>query len=434
MIFGFEHVRRTDSRIYDLALSEARKQVEQVRLIPSENYASAAVLEALATPFANKYSEGYPGRRYYEGQEFVDQLEALTIERAKHLFGADHANVQPYSGSPANLAAYFALLNPGDRVMGLALPSGGHLTHGARLSFSSVYYESHPYTGNDDGWLDYDQIRSQALEVRPKLIIAGGTAYPRQWDFQAFGDIAEEVDAYFLADIAHINGLIIGKVHPDPVPHAHVVTSTTHKSLRGPRGGLVLCTDEYAEFVDKGCPMVLGGPMAHVMAAKAVAFAEARRPEFADYARQIVDNARALAEGLMKRDITLSSRGTDNHLVLLDVFSSVGLTGRQAESVLLDGGVVTNRNSIPNDPNGAWYASGIRVGTPALTTLGMGTSEMDEVADIMATLLKAATPTTTRSGEPSKAKYSLDDSVSADSRQRCADLLSRFRLYPEVDL
>src|SRR5919199_1495024 len=244
MVFDFDYVRKADPEIYELALQEARKQAEQVRLIPSENYASAPVLQALCTAFSNKYSEGYPGRRYYEGQEFIDQLESLTIERAKKLFGADHANVQPYSGSPANLAAYFALLNPGDRVMGLALPSGGHLTHGARINFSSVFYESHPYTGNDDGWLDYDQIREQARQVRPRLIIAGGTAYPRVWDFAALASIAREVDAYFLADIAHINGLILGKVHPDPVPHADVVTSTTHKMLRGPRGGLILCKDQ----------------------------------------------------------------------------------------------------------------------------------------------------------------------------------------------
>jgi glycine hydroxymethyltransferase len=397
MIFGFEHVRRTDSRIYDLALSEARKQVEQVRLIPSENYASAAVLEALATPFANKYSEGYPGRRYYEGQEFVDQLEALTIERAKHLFGADHANVQPYSGSPANLAAYFALLNPGDRVMGLALPSGGHLTHGARLSFSSVYYESHPYTGNDDGWLDYDQIRSQALEVRPKLIIAGGTAYPRQWDFQAFGDIAEEVDAYFLADIAHINGLIIGKVHPDPVPHAHVVTSTTHKMLRGPRGGLILCRDEPIKGasdedaqkrvhripgrIDRAIiPGIQGGPHENQIAALAVALEEARQPAYTDYAGQIIRNAKTLAEGLLERGFHLVTGGTDNHLLLIDMLRGKGIPGWRFAKVLYDANIEANANSVPNDPLSPLKPAGIRIGTPAVTTRGMREPEMRQIA------------------------------------------------------
>lgn len=396
MVFDFEYVKRTDPAIYELALQESRKQVEQIRLIPSENYASAAVLQALSTSFANKYSEGYPGRRYYEGQEFVDQLESLTIERAKRLFGADHANVQPYSGSPANLAAYFALLKPGDRVMGLALPSGGHLTHGAKLNFSSVYYESHPYTGNADGWLDYDQIRAQALQVRPKLIIAGGTAYPRVWDFEALAGIAREVDAYFLADIAHINGLILGKVHPDPVPHADVVTSTTHKMLRGPRGGLILCKDIPLKGVSEEdaakrinripgridrtiIPGIQGGPHENQIAALAVALEEAARPAYTGYARQIVSNAKSLAEGLQARGFHLVTGGTDNHLILIDLRNK-GIPGWRFAKVLYEANIEANANSVPNDPAPPLKPSGVRIGSPAVTTRGMKEPEMAHVA------------------------------------------------------
>jgi glycine hydroxymethyltransferase len=397
MILDLDHVRKADPAIYELAVQEAKKQVEQIRLIPSENYASAAVLQALCTSFANKYSEGYPGRRYYEGQEFIDQLETLTIERAKRLFGAQHANVQPYSGSPANLAAYFALLNPGDRVMGLALPSGGHLTHGAKLNFSSVYYESHPYTGNADGWLDYDQIRHQALEVRPRLIVAGGTAYPRVWDFEALGKIAEEVDAYFLADIAHINGLIIGKVHPDPVPHAHVVTSTTHKMLRGPRGGLILCRDEALKGmkdadaqkrvnripgrIDRAIiPGVQGGPHENQIAALAIALDEAAQPSYTEYARQIVSNAKTLAEGLLERGFHLVTGGTDNHLILIDMHRGKGIPGWRFAKVLYEASIEANANSVPNDPLPPLKPSGVRIGAPAVTTRGMKEGEMLQIA------------------------------------------------------
>ena len=397
MIFDFELVRKADPVIYELAQQEARKQVEQIRLIPSENYASAAVLQALSTAFANKYSEGYPGRRYYEGQEFIDQLETLTIERAKKLFGAEHANVQPYSGSPANLAAYFALLEPGDPVMGLALPSGGHLTHGARLNFSSVYYKSHPYTGNDDGWLDYDKIREQALEVRPRLIVAGGTAYPRAWDFEALGRIAKEVDAYFLADIAHINGLILGKVHPDPVPHADVVTTTTHKMLRGPRGGLILCKDAPMKGMDEEAatkrvnripgridraiiPGVQGGPHENQIAALAIALEEAAQPEYTQYAQQIVRNAQALAEGLAERGFHLVTGGTDNHLILIDMMRGKGIPGWRFAKVLYDANIEANANSVPNDTLPPLKPGGVRIGTPAVTTRGMKEAEMAQIA------------------------------------------------------
>jgi glycine hydroxymethyltransferase len=396
MVFDFDYVRQADPEVYELAQEEARKQVRQIRLIPSENYASAAVLQALSTSFANKYSEGYPGRRYYEGQEFVDRLESLTIERAKRLFGAEHANVQPYSGSPANLAAFFALLKPGDRVMGLALPSGGHLTHGANLNFSSVYYESHPYTGNADGWLDYDQIREQAKQVRPKLIVAGGTAYPRIWDFAALGEIAREVDAYFLADIAHINGLIIGKVHPDPVPHADVVSSTTHKMLRGPRGGLILCKDQPLKGVSAAdakkrvnripgridraiIPGIQGGPHENQIAALAIALDEAARPAYTGYARQIVVNAKTLAEGLLERGFHLVTGGTDNHLMLLDLRNK-GIPGWRFARVLYDAGIEANMNSVPNDSAPPLKPSGVRIGTPAVTTRGMREAEMRQIA------------------------------------------------------
>jgi glycine hydroxymethyltransferase len=397
MVFNLEHVRKADPAVYELAVSEAKKQVEQIRLIPSENYASTPVLEALCTSFANKYSEGYPGRRYYEGQEFIDPLESLAIDRAKKLFGADHANVQPYSGSPANLAAYFALLNPGDRVMGLGLAAGGHLTHGARLSFSSVFYESHPYGGNEDGWLDYDQIRQQALEVRPRLIIAGGTAYPRVWDFEALARIAAEVDAYFLADIAHINGLIIGKVHPDPVPHADVVTSTTHKLLRGPRGGLILCKDRPMQGVSDAdaakrvnripgridraiIPGTQGGPHQNQIAALAIALDEAARPEYTAYAQQVVSNAKALAEGLQERGFHLVTGGTDNHLVLIDMLRGKGIPGWRFAKVLYEANIEANANSVPNDPLSPLKPAGVRIGSPAVTTRGMKEGEMAHIA------------------------------------------------------
>jgi glycine hydroxymethyltransferase len=391
-------IRQVDPVIYELALREAKKQVEQIRLIPSENYASSAVLEALSTPFANKYSEGYPGenKRYYEGQEFIDQVEMLAIERAKTLFGADHANVQPYSGSPANLAVYFALLKPGDRIMGLDLPSGGHLTHGSRVSITGSYYESHPYRGGPDGWLDYDQIRKQALEVRPRLIIAGATAYPRLWDFEALGQIAREVDAYFVADIAHINGLIIGKVHPDPLPHADVVTSTTHKLLRGPRGGLILCHDEPIKGVTEAAekrsnrlpgridravfPGLQGGPHENQIAALAVALEEASRPEYTAYAGQVVKNAKALAEGLLERGFHLVTGGTDNHLLLIDMVKGKGIPGWRFARVLYDAGIETNKNSVPDDPKTAMWASGLRIGSPAVTTRGMKEAEMAQIA------------------------------------------------------
>jgi glycine hydroxymethyltransferase len=322
-------------------------------------------------------------------------------------------------------------------MLGMSLDAGGHLTHGFRPNISGKMFDQRSYgTDPETGLLDYAEVRRLAEEFRPLVIVAGYSAYPRRVDFAAMRDIADSVGATLMVDMAHFAGLVAGKVmtgDEDPVPFAHITTTTTHKSLRGPRGGMVLCQPELAEFVDRGCPMVLGGPLPHVMAAKAVALAEAARPDFADYAERIVTNARALAEGLLRRGATLVTGGTDNHLVLLDVATAYGLTGRQAESALLDAGVVTNRNSIPRDPNGAWYTSGVRLGTPALTTLGMGPDELDEVADLIDTTLRATTRAAAKSG-PSQARYAIADGVAAKTRDRAADLLSRFPLYPEIVL
>ena len=376
--------------------------------------------------------------------------------------------MQPHSGIDANLVAFWAILAkrvesprldaldvshvndlaPQDweqlreelhdqRMIGMALDAGGHLTHGFRPNISGKLFHQRSY-GVDPATelLDYDALRVLAREFRPLVIVAGYSAYPRNPNFRVLREIADDVDATLMVDMAHFAGLVAGKVLTgdlDPVGHAHIVTSTTHKSLRGPRGGMVLCTDEYAEFVDRGCPMVLGGPMPHVMAAKAVALAEARTPEFADYAQRIVNNADALAHGLLRRGVRLVTGGTENHLVLVDVSAGFGLTGRQAEAALLDAGVVTNRNSIPGDSNGAWYTSGVRLGTPALTTLGVGPAEFDEVADVIATVLRATGPLTVNA-KASKARYRLPPAIAAQCRTRCRDLLSRFPLYPEIQL
>jgi glycine hydroxymethyltransferase len=323
-------------------------------------------------------------------------------------------------------------------MLGMSLDAGGHLTHGFRPNISGKMFDQRSYgTDPATGLIDYDALRAQAREFRPLIIVAGYSAYPRLVNFRIMREIADEVDAPLMVDMAHFAGLVAGKVLTgdfDPVPHAQIVTSTTHKSLRGPRGGLVLCQEELAEHVDRGCPMVLGGPLPHVMAAKAVALAEARQPDFQDYARRIVANANALAEGLLTRGAKLVTGGTDNHLVLADVAASYGLTGRQAETALLDSGIVTNRNSVPQDPNGAWYTSGIRIGTPALTTRGLGTAEMDEIAGLIDTVLAATTPATAASGKPSKAQHVLDPAVAEQIAKRAADLLSGFPLYPGIDL
>jgi glycine hydroxymethyltransferase len=446
-------------------VDELESQRRQLKLIASENYASPAVLLSMGNWLSDKYAEGTSGHRLYAGCEVVDRVETLAADHARALFGAPHAYLQPHSGIDANLVAYWAILarrveqptldeagvrhvNDLDsasweslrkrlhsqRMMGMALDAGGHLTHGFRPNISGKLFDQASY-GVDPRTelLDYDAIAAQVREFRPLVLVAGYSAYPRNPNFAVLAEIAQGVGATFMVDMAHFAGLVAGNVLTgdlDPVPHADVVTSTTHKSLRGPRGGLVLCTDEYAPYVDKGCPMVLGGPLPHVMAAKAVALAEARQPSFATYAAQIVNNARGLAEGLLRRGARLVTGGTDNHLVLVDVAASFGLTGRQAEAALLDAGVVTNRNSIPGDSNGAWYTSGVRLGVPALTTLGFEPDELDDVADVVVQALRATTPATTTA----KAKYELDARIAQNCRSRCNELLARHPLYPEIEL
>jgi glycine hydroxymethyltransferase len=375
------HLERTDPEIAALVRQEETRQYESIRLIPSENYVSHAVLEATGSVLTNKYSEGYPGKRYYEGQDFIDPIERLARERAMRLFGVEHANVQPYSGSPANLAVYYALLEPGDKVMGMSLPHGGHLTHGWRVNFSARYYRAVQYTVDPvTHRIDYDQVRELARKERPKLIFSGATAYPREFDFKAFSDIAQEVGARFVADIAHIAGLVVAGVHQSPVPYADVVTTTTHKTLRGPRGAMIMCKADYAEAIDRAVfPALQGGPHNHTTAAIAVALHEASTPEFKEYGRQIVRNAKALAEELLSRGFTLISGGTDNHLILIDM-TAKGVTGKQASRALARAGIETNANTIPYDPRRPFDPSGVRIGTPAVTSRGMKEPEMKRIA------------------------------------------------------
>ncbi|MGH3546363.1 MAG: serine hydroxymethyltransferase, partial [Mycobacteriales bacterium] len=359
-------LRAVDPDIAGLIAAETRRQDEVIRLIPSENYVSAAVLEATATVLTNKYSEGYPGKRYYEGQQFIDPIEELAISRAKALFGVDHANVQPYSGSPANLAVYLAFLQPGETVMGMALPMGGHLTHGWSVSATGKWFRSVAYgVRRDTGRLDLDQVRDLALAERPKLMFCGGTAIPRTIDFGAFAEIAREVGAVLVADIAHIAGLIAGGAHPSPVGHADVITTTTHKTLRGPRGAAIMCTQAHAKAIDKAVfPGLQGGPHNHTTAGIAVALKEAATPKFAEYAHRVVANARALADGLTERGFDLVSGGTDNHLILIDL-TSKDVTGKAAAKALDDAGIETNYNTVPFDPRKPFDPSGLRIGTPS---------------------------------------------------------------------
>lgn len=370
----------TDPAIAGLITAEEQRQRETLKLIASENYVSAAVLAATGTVLTNKYSEGYPGRRYYEGQQVIDQIETLAIDRAKALFGVDHANVQPYSGSPANLAAYLATAAPGDTVMGMSLPMGGHLTHGWKVSATGSWFRAVQYeVRRETGRVDMDQVRDLALRERPKLIFCGGTAIPRTIDFPAFAAIAREVDAVLVADIAHIAGLIAGGAHPSPVGHADIITTTTHKTLRGPRGAMILTTEEYAKPIDKAVfPGLQGGPHNHTTAGIAVALHEAARPEFRDYAAQIVANAKALADELGSRGFDLVSGGTDNHLLLVDL-TSKGVAGKPAAQALDRAGLELNYNAVPFDPRKPFDPSGLRIGTPALTSRGMSEGEMREV-------------------------------------------------------
>jgi glycine hydroxymethyltransferase len=465
---ALEIIGAAEPRVADAIRAELADQRASLKLIASENYASPAVLLAMGNWFSDKYAEGTIGRRFYAGCQNVDTIEALAAEHARTLFGSPHAYVQPHSGIDANLVAFWAVLmqrveHPAlelldrrtvndlddeewarlrsdlgnQRMLGMSLDAGGHLTHGFRHNISGKMFDQRSYGTNPvTGLIDYDALREQAREFRPLIIIGGYSAYPRLVNFAVMREIADEVGATLMVDMAHFAGLVAGKVLTgdfDPVPFAHITTTTTHKSLRGPRGGMVLCDAELAEFVDKGCPAVLGGPLSHIIGAKAVALAEAATPEFRDYAGRIVENARALADGLLRRGARLITGGTDNHLVLLDV-SSFGLTGRQAESALLASEIVTNRNSIPHDPNGAWYTSGIRLGTPALTTRGLGPAEMDVIADLMVTVLTETSPATTAKGAPSKVSYELPDKVAERVASQATELVSGFPLYPGVDL
>jgi len=374
-------LQQTDPEIYSLIQAEERYEFETVRLIPSENYASTAVMQALGSVLGNKYSEGYPGKRYYEGQRNIDQVENLVKERAQALFGMDHANVQPYSGSPANMAVYYALLEPGETIMGMSLPHGGHLTHGWEVSFSSRFYRSVQYVVDPKTHLiDYDAVRDLARRERPRIIVSGATAYPREFDFKAFGEIAREVDAYFLADIAHIAGLIVAGVHQDPAPYADVITTTTHKTMRGPRGAMILCREEFAQRIDRAVfPALQGGPHNHTTAAIGVCLKEAATEEFREYGRQIVSNAKVLASELLERGFSTISGGTDNHLILIDL-TNKGVFGKKAARALDRAGIVTNYNTVPYDPRRPFSPSGLRIGTPAVTSRGMKEEEMRQIA------------------------------------------------------
>jgi glycine hydroxymethyltransferase len=385
------HVASEDPELAELIDAEAQRQFEKIRLIPSENYVSEAVLEASGTVLTNKYSEGYPGRRYYEGQQFIDPIETLAARRAEALFGVDHANVQPYSGSPANLAVYLAFLQPGDTVMGMALPMGGHLTHGWGVSVTGKWFRAVQYgVRADTGRVDLDQVRDLALTERPKLIFCGGTAIPRTIDFPAFAGIAAEAGALLVADIAHIAGLVAGGAHPSPAGHAPVITTTTHKTLRGPRGAMIMTTAEHAQAVDRAVfPGLQGGPHNHTTAAIAVALREAAGPAFRSYAHQVVANAKALAAALLDRGYTLVSGGTDNHLILVDL-TPQGIGGKPAAKALDRAGIEVNYNTVPFDPRKPFDPSGIRIGTPAITTRGLGESHMPQIAAWMDEAITAA--------------------------------------------
>jgi glycine hydroxymethyltransferase len=382
-------LRIADPEVAAIIDDERVRQIESLEMIASENYASAAVLEATGSVFTNKYAEGYPGKRYYAGNQHADRLEQLAIDRAKQLFGADHANVQPTSGAEANMAAYLAFANPGDTIMGMELSQGGHLTHGSPVNFSGRLYHFVPYTvDRESETIDMAEVRRLAREARPRIIVAGATAYPRRIDFAAFAEIAREVGALLMVDMSHIAGLVAGGAHPSPVPHADIITTTTHKTLRGPRGALALCRAEHAEALDRGVfPGTQGGPHLHSIAAKAVAFGEALRPEFRDYAARVVRNAAVLAEELMRGGLRLVSGGTDNHLILVDC-NSVGISGLKAQNALQGAGIITNRNTIPYDQRSAYVTSGLRLGTPALTSRGMNEDEMRRVAGWILRVLK----------------------------------------------
>ncbi|UOQ45347.1 serine hydroxymethyltransferase [Halobacillus salinarum] len=409
-----EHVKNSDQEIYAAIQDERKRQQNNIELIASENFVSEAVMEAMGSVLTNKYAEGYPGRRYYGGCEHVDVVENLARDRAKELFGAEHVNVQPHSGAQANMAVYFTVLEPGDKVLGMNLNHGGHLTHGSPVNFSGTLYDFEEY-GVDEKTetIDYDAILEKAKEVKPKLIVAGASAYPREIDFARFREIADEVGAYLMVDMAHIAGLVATGLHPNPVPHAQFVTTTTHKTLRGPRGGMILCEEQFAKKIDKSVfPGMQGGPLMHIIAAKAVSFKEALQPEFKQYSRQIITNAKRLGEALVKNGVRVVSGGTDNHLLLLDLRES-GLTGKVAEKALDSIGLTTNKNTIPFDPEGPFTTSGIRIGTAAVTSRGFKEAEMDEIGELIAFTLK----------------HHEDEEKFKEAKERVQKLTSRFPLY-----
>jgi glycine hydroxymethyltransferase len=377
------YTKTVDSEVQEALDGELERQRTTIELIASENFTSPAVLAAQGSVLTNKYAEGYPGKRYYGGCEQVDKVENIAIERAKQLFGAEHVNVQPHSGSQANEAAYAALVDPGDKVLSMDLAHGGHLTHGMKLNFSGRTYDFVHYGVGEDGYIDYDQVRDIALRERPKMILAGASAYPRIFDFERFRQISDEVGAFFLTDMAHIAGLIAADVHPSPIPYSEIVTTTTHKTLRGARGGMILCREEFAKKVNSRVfPGMQGGPLMHAIAGKAVALGEALQPEFGEYARNIVANCKVLADGLLEGGLDLVSGGTDNHLILVDL-KGAGVTGKELEDSLEAVGVTCNKNMVPNDPEPPTVTSGVRLGTAAMTTRGMGEDEMQEIADII---------------------------------------------------
>jgi glycine hydroxymethyltransferase len=453
-------------------VKELADQRTNLKLIASENYCSLATQCAMGNLLTDKYAEGFPGHRFYAGCDNVDAIETYAVQQACKLFGCDHAYVQPHSGADANLIAYWAILNAkisvpalqagGDdnpshlsqadwdtlrkklgnqRLLGMDYYSGGHLTHGYRHNVSAQMFDAYSYgVSKETGLLDYDVLERMAMELRPLILLAGYSAYPRRIDFKRLRAIADKAGSVLMVDMAHFAGLVAGGVMSgdfNPVAHAHVVTTTTHKTLRGPRGGLILCTKEFAEHVDKGCPLVIGGPLEHIIAAKAVALTEANAPEFKTYAKTIVQNSQALARALMEEGMTIATGGTDNHLMLVDV-RPFSLTGRQAESALRDCAVTLNRNSLPFDPNGPWYTSGLRIGTPAVTTLGMGVQEMKEIAGIIGLVLKNTKAEIKSAGEtsgkPSKAKWTIDEKIKKEAQLRVRNLLKKFPVYPELDL
>ncbi len=380
----YEHIKSTDPQVYEAIMQELKRQQDHIELIASENFVSEAVLEANGSVLTNKYAEGYPGKRYYGGCEYVDVVEDIARDRLKEIFGCDHANVQPHSGANANMAVYFALCQPGDKILGMELAHGGHLTHGMKINISGKYFEAHSYQVRRDTMeIDYDDLRQKAHEIKPKLIVAGASAYPRAIDFKKFREIADEVGAYFWVDMAHIAGLVAAGLHMNPVPYADVVTSTTHKTLRGPRGGIILCKEELAKKIDSAVfPGIQGGPLMHIIAGKAVSFAEAMKPEFKAYQQQVVANASALAKGLLDRNVQLCTGGTDNHLILINL-TGTGVTGKTLQENLDKVHITANKNGIPFDTEKPTITSGLRIGTPAVTSRGMKEADMDEIADLI---------------------------------------------------